>query len=172
MNNDDALLKRLEKAVEEYIRRQRSEGWRSMHPAEFLRLLGTLVFSRPKFRGMNEEDFFEVEQEEYGREGIDWTYIEFQDNSACVDLIEGKPGVLVALDDTWRMKGPEADAKFLSTIHATFGGCRRGGPSSKNSGGGGGGGNGSGSGSGNGNGEDDGAPHPHYVMPRPCQGAA
>lgn len=34
-------------------------------------------------------------QAEYQKEGVDWTYIDFVDNSACVALIEGSPGTQV-----------------------------------------------------------------------------
>ncbi|XP_023707934.1 unconventional myosin-IXa isoform X6 [Cryptotermes secundus] len=43
---------------------------------------------------------FKYEQEEYRKEGIRWTDIEFMDNTACLQLIEGKPnGLLCMLDD-------------------------------------------------------------------------
>lgn len=43
---------------------------------------------------------FEYEQEEYRREGISWTTIEFTNNVDCLALIEGKPsGLLCILDD-------------------------------------------------------------------------
>ncbi|GBP31606.1 Unconventional myosin-IXa [Eumeta japonica] len=43
---------------------------------------------------------FKYEQEEYRREGIRWTDIEFSDNTGCLQLIEGKPnGLLCVLDD-------------------------------------------------------------------------
>ncbi|KAK9829628.1 hypothetical protein WJX72_006968 [[Myrmecia] bisecta] len=34
---------------------------------------------------------FKGEQEEYAREGIDWSYVEFIDNQDCLDLLEGPP---------------------------------------------------------------------------------
>ena len=43
---------------------------------------------------------FKLEQEEYERENIDWTKVEFEDNQACLDLIERRPmGVLSLLDE-------------------------------------------------------------------------
>ena len=67
-----------------------------------------------------------MEQEEYSREGIDWTYVTFSDNQPCLDLIEAKPfgktGVLATLDDVWRMQGDEANQRFLSNLHESFGG--------------------------------------------------
>lgn len=43
---------------------------------------------------------FKYEQEEYKREGIPWTDVEFSDNTGCLQLIEGKVnGLLCLLDD-------------------------------------------------------------------------
>lgn len=43
---------------------------------------------------------FKYEQEEYKKENIRWTNIEFMDNTGCLQLIEGKPnGLLCLLDD-------------------------------------------------------------------------
>ena len=47
---------------------------------------------------------FEVEQNLYSNEGVDWTYITFNDNRPCLELIEGgsgKGGILSALDDAY-----------------------------------------------------------------------
>ena len=46
---------------------------------------------------------FKLEQEEYIREQIDWSVISFHDNQACIDLIEGKYGILDLLDETCRV---------------------------------------------------------------------
>ncbi|GAB9462558.1 Myosin-like protein [Globisporangium polare] len=41
-----------------------------------------------------------MEQETYEREQIKWSFINFPDNSACIELIQGKPfGILNALDE-------------------------------------------------------------------------
>ncbi|KAK1411231.1 hypothetical protein QVD17_37778 [Tagetes erecta] len=42
---------------------------------------------------------FKMEQEEYTKEEIDWSYIEFVDNQDILDLIEKKPGGILALLD-------------------------------------------------------------------------
>ena len=41
---------------------------------------------------------FEVEQKLYASEGVDWTYITFNDNQPCLDLIEGGMGVVGILN--------------------------------------------------------------------------
>jgi len=47
---------------------------------------------------------FKLEQEEYVKEGIDWTFITFSDNQPVIDLIEAKPiGILNLLDEECKM---------------------------------------------------------------------
>ena len=47
---------------------------------------------------------FKLEQEEYVREQIDWSFITFYDNQPCIDLIEGKLGILDLLDEECKVK--------------------------------------------------------------------
>jgi myosin-5 len=42
---------------------------------------------------------FRMEQEEYEREQIQWSFIDFEDNQPCLDLVEGRPKGLIALMD-------------------------------------------------------------------------
>lgn len=42
---------------------------------------------------------FKLEQEEYMKEEITWSFIQFQDNQPCIDLIENKLGILDLLDE-------------------------------------------------------------------------
>ncbi|XP_069779986.1 unconventional myosin-Vb isoform X2 [Narcine bancroftii] len=46
---------------------------------------------------------FKLEQDEYMKEQIPWTLIDFSDNQPCIDLIEAKLGVLDLLDEECRM---------------------------------------------------------------------
>ncbi|XP_030757921.1 unconventional myosin-IXa-like isoform X2 [Sitophilus oryzae] len=49
---------------------------------------------------------FKYEQEEYRKEGIRWTNIDFMDNTGCLQLIEAKPnGLLCLLDDQCNFPG-------------------------------------------------------------------
>ena len=45
---------------------------------------------------------FKMEQAEYEREAIEWSYIEFVDNQDVLDLIESKMGILDLLDESCR----------------------------------------------------------------------
>ncbi len=68
---------------------------------------------------------FELEQDEYESEGIDWSYISFNDNQACLDLIDGKPdgvpGILLVLDEVQRFQGGDRDSKFLAQLLVNHG---------------------------------------------------
>lgn len=62
---------------------------------------------------------FKLEQEEYVREEIDWKFIDFSDNQPCIDLIEGKLGVLALLDEESRLP-MGSDESFLTKLHNQF----------------------------------------------------
>uniref|UniRef100_A0A8C9SJR6 Unconventional myosin-Va n=1 Tax=Scleropages formosus TaxID=113540 RepID=A0A8C9SJR6_SCLFO len=46
---------------------------------------------------------FKLEQEEYMKEQIPWTLIDFYDNQPCINLIEAKMGILDLLDEECKM---------------------------------------------------------------------
>ncbi|XP_049577986.1 unconventional myosin-Va isoform X1 [Syngnathus scovelli] len=52
---------------------------------------------------------FKLEQEEYMKEEIPWTLIDFYDNQPCINLIEAKLGILDLLDEECKMpKGSDS----------------------------------------------------------------
>ena len=46
---------------------------------------------------------FQLEQAEYMREEIEWSFIDYYDNQPCIDLIENRLGVLDLLDETCKV---------------------------------------------------------------------
>ncbi|ONM38765.1 Myosin family protein with Dil domain [Zea mays] len=56
-------------------------------------------FTNEKLQQHFNQNVFKMEQEEYTREQINWSYIEFVDNQDVLDLIERKPGGIIALLD-------------------------------------------------------------------------
>ncbi|MEW5300071.1 MAG: hypothetical protein WDW36_003028 [Sanguina aurantia] len=64
---------------------------------------------------------FKMEQAEYEREEIDWSYIQFVDNQDVLDLIEGKLGILDMLDEV--CKFPTATGKDLAEKLAASPAC-------------------------------------------------
>ncbi|WVQ76759.1 hypothetical protein IAR50_006433 [Cryptococcus sp. DSM 104548] len=59
---------------------------------------------------------FKLEQEEYVREKINWKFIDFADNKACIQVIEGKMGILTLLDEESRLPAG-SDSAFATKIH-------------------------------------------------------
>ncbi|KAJ1963547.1 Myosin type-2 heavy chain 1, partial [Dipsacomyces acuminosporus] len=63
---------------------------------------------------------FKLEQEEYQREQLqNWTFVDFQDNQPCIDLIEGKLGVLSLLDEESRLQ-QGTDLTFAEKLYKQF----------------------------------------------------
>jgi myosin-5 len=64
---------------------------------------------------------FKMEQQEYHREKIEWSFIEFPDNKDCLDLIEHKlNGILAMIDDECRL--PKAsDEKLAGRMYKAYG---------------------------------------------------
>ncbi len=46
---------------------------------------------------------FKLEQQEYAKEAIEWSFIDFHDNQPCIDLIEGRLGICDLLDETCKV---------------------------------------------------------------------
>ncbi|TYH03653.1 hypothetical protein ES288_A09G236400v1 [Gossypium darwinii] len=63
---------------------------------------------------------FKMEQEEYKKEEIDWSYIEFIDNQDILDLIEKKPGGIIALLDEACMFPRSTHETFAQKLYQTF----------------------------------------------------
>ncbi|KAL3812395.1 hypothetical protein ACJIZ3_013663 [Penstemon smallii] len=61
-----------------------------------------------------------MEQEEYTKEEIDWSYIEFIDNQDILDLIEKKPGGIIALLDEACMFPRSTHETFAEKLYQTF----------------------------------------------------
>jgi myosin-5 len=63
---------------------------------------------------------FKMEQIEYQKEKIEWSFIEFPDNQDCLDLIEHKVnGILAMLDDECRL-GQASDEKLASRMYKAY----------------------------------------------------
>ncbi|KAG5395292.1 hypothetical protein IGI04_025255 [Brassica rapa subsp. trilocularis] len=63
---------------------------------------------------------FKMEQEEYKKEEINWSYIEFVDNQDILDLIEKKPGGIIALLDEACMFPRSTHETFAQKLYQTF----------------------------------------------------
>ncbi|XP_020104784.1 protein OPAQUE1-like isoform X3 [Ananas comosus] len=71
-------------------------------------------FANEKLQQHFNEHVFKMEQEEYRKEEINWSYIEFVDNQDILDLIEKKPiGIISLLDEACMF--PRSTNKVFST---------------------------------------------------------
>lgn len=77
-------------------------------------------FTNEKLQQHFNQHVFKMEQEEYTKEKIDWSYIEFVDNQDVLDLIEKKPGGIIALLDEACMFPKSTHETFAQKLYQTF----------------------------------------------------
>ncbi|PHT60094.1 Myosin-17, partial [Capsicum baccatum] len=63
---------------------------------------------------------FKMEQEDYTTEEINWSYVEFVDNQDVLDLIEKKPGGIIALLDEACMFPKSTHETFAQKMYQTY----------------------------------------------------
>ncbi|XP_022802810.1 unconventional myosin-Va-like isoform X2 [Stylophora pistillata] len=73
-------------------------------------------YANEKLQQQFTQHVFKLEQDEYVKEEIEWSFINFYDNQACIDLIEAKLGILDLLDEECKMpKG--ADSSWIQKLY-------------------------------------------------------
>ncbi|XP_042013386.1 myosin-11-like isoform X1 [Salvia splendens] len=77
-------------------------------------------FTNEKLQQHFNQHVFKMEQEEYTKEAINWSYIEFVDNQDVLDLIEKKPGGIIALLDEACMFPKSTYETFSQKLFQTF----------------------------------------------------
>ncbi|XP_010274858.1 PREDICTED: myosin-9-like [Nelumbo nucifera] len=77
-------------------------------------------FTNEKLQQHFNQHVFKMEQEEYTKEQIEWSYIEFVDNQDVLDLIEKKPGGIIALLDEACMFPKSTHETFAQKLYQTF----------------------------------------------------
>ncbi|VVA20335.1 PREDICTED: myosin-17 [Prunus dulcis] len=68
---------------------------------------------------------FKMEQEEYTKDEINWSYVQFVDNQDVLDLIEKKPGGIIALLDEACMFPKSTHETFAQKMYQTYKGHKR-----------------------------------------------
>ncbi|KAH9618530.1 hypothetical protein KSS87_005395 [Heliosperma pusillum] len=77
-------------------------------------------FANEKLQQHFNQHVFKMEQEEYSKEEINWSYIEFVDNQDVLDLIEKKPGGIISLLDEACMFPKSTHETFAQKLYQTF----------------------------------------------------
>ncbi|KAJ3025654.1 UNVERIFIED_CONTAM: Myosin type-2 heavy chain 1, partial [Siphonaria sp. JEL0065] len=78
-------------------------------------------YANEKLQQEFNQHVFKLEQEEYIAEKINWSFIDFNDNQPCIDLIEGKLGILDLLDEESRLPSG-SDGSLITKLYQRFDG--------------------------------------------------
>jgi len=62
---------------------------------------------------------FKLEQDEYVAEKIEWSFIDFNDNQPCIDMIESRMGILALLDEESRLPSG-SDESLINKLYQNF----------------------------------------------------
>ncbi|AET39857.1 myosin family protein Ecym_5067 [Eremothecium cymbalariae DBVPG len=76
-------------------------------------------YANEKLQQEFNQHVFKLEQEEYVKEEIKWSFIEFNDNQPCIDLIENKLGILSLLDEESRLPAG-SDETWTQKLYQTL----------------------------------------------------
>ncbi|KAL1193456.1 Myosin-16 [Cardamine amara subsp. amara] len=82
-------------------------------------------YTNEKLQQHFNQHVFKMEQGEYEKQEIDWSYVEFVDNQDVVDLIEKKPGGIIALLDEACMLPKSTPETFSEKLYHKFKGHQR-----------------------------------------------
>ncbi|XP_053426167.1 unconventional myosin-XIX isoform X2 [Nycticebus coucang] len=67
--------------------------------------------------------YLQAQQEEYAVEGLEWSFVNYQDNQSCLDLIEGNPISICALiNEECRLNRPSSAAQLQTRIESALAG--------------------------------------------------
>lgn len=78
-------------------------------------------YANEKLQQEFNQHVFKLEQEEYVNEQIEWSFIEFNDNQPCIDLIENKLGILSLLDEESRLPAGSDESWTQKLALSNFG---------------------------------------------------
>ncbi|KAI9182024.1 hypothetical protein LWI28_021238 [Acer negundo] len=127
---EDALCKRVMIAAEEIIKRSLDPLGATVSRDGLAKTLYSCLFdcfeqfcinfTNEKLQQHFNQHVFKMEQNEYREEEIEWSYIEFVDNQDILDLIEKKPGGIIALLDEACMFPKSTHETFSQKLYQTF----------------------------------------------------
>ncbi|XP_048223041.1 unconventional myosin-XIX isoform X2 [Perognathus longimembris pacificus] len=67
--------------------------------------------------------YLKAQQEEYAVEGLEWSFVNYQDNQACLDLLEGSPiSICSLINEECRLNRPSSAAQLQTRIQSALAG--------------------------------------------------
>lgn len=76
-------------------------------------------YANEKLQQEFNQHVFKLEQEEYIKEEIEWSFIDFADNQPCISLIESRLGILSLLDEESRLPSGN-DESWIEKMYQTL----------------------------------------------------
>lgn len=76
-------------------------------------------YANEKLQQEFNQHVFKLEQEEYVKEEIEWSFIDFADNQPCINLIESRLGILSLLDEESRLPAGN-DQSWIEKMYQTL----------------------------------------------------
>jgi len=76
-------------------------------------------YSNEKLQQEFNQHVFKLEQDEYVTEKIEWSFIDFNDNQPCIDLIESRFGILALLDEECKLPSG-SDSSLITKLYNNF----------------------------------------------------
>ncbi|OUM56656.1 hypothetical protein PIROE2DRAFT_21595 [Piromyces sp. E2] len=76
-------------------------------------------YANEKLQQEFNQHVFKLEQDEYLAEKIEWSFIDFNDNQPCIDMIESRFGILALLDEECRLPSG-SDKSLISKLYQKF----------------------------------------------------
>ncbi|XP_075417585.1 unconventional myosin-XIX isoform X3 [Tenrec ecaudatus] len=65
--------------------------------------------------------YLRAQQEEYAAEGLEWSFVNYQDNQSCLDLLEGSPiSICSLLNEECRLNRPSSAAQLQTRIESAL----------------------------------------------------
>nr|XP_042138467.1 unconventional myosin-XIX isoform X3 [Peromyscus maniculatus bairdii] len=70
--------------------------------------------------------YLRAQQEEYAVEGLEWSFVNYQDNQTCLDLLEGSPiSICSLINEECRLNRPSSAAQLQTRIESALAGQPR-----------------------------------------------
>ncbi|XP_036051799.1 unconventional myosin-XIX isoform X3 [Onychomys torridus] len=67
--------------------------------------------------------YLRAQQEEYAVEGLEWSFVNYQDNQTCLDLLEGSPiSICSLINEECRLNRPSSAAQLQTRIESALAG--------------------------------------------------
>lgn len=120
----DALVERINACIGQDERSERYIGVLDIYGFESFAVNSfeqfCINFANEKLQQHFNQHIFKLEQAEYEKEGIDWSYIEFIDNQDILDVIERRANGIISLLDESCMLGSSTDEHFVHKLYSSL----------------------------------------------------